>query len=146
MVYDDKNNKNIFNPSIETLDNFLVSCVGKPTIGYGTTDIKFIKAKKGKITEKEAQLKLNEYIKEVCDYMPNRFGQSWKCLNRNQRAALISFFYQQGKDQDNDYVKALIKAVKDNKLSEASQYITSDSPNLENRRKAEQQLFNKNIE
>ena len=71
--------------------------------------------------------------------MPNRFGESWNCLNRNQRAAIISFFYQQGKDQTkNPYVSKLIDAVKNNNLAIAGTYLNSLSSKqgIKDRRKA----------
>lgn len=148
LVYDDQNNKNRFNSDVDTLDEFLSSVLGTPTIGYGTTDLEFIKSKNGKITQQEALDKLKQKVLETRDYMPNRFGESWNCLNRNQRAAIISFFYQQGKDQTkNPYVSKLIDAVKNNNLAIAGTYLNSLSSKqgIKDRRKAQQQLYKKQV-
>lgn len=77
------------------IDKFIKSCVGKPAIGYGSNDIEL--AKKGMISEEEAQSALLNEVKELNKILSNRFNPIWSQLNANQKTALISFYYNLGK-------------------------------------------------
>lgn len=113
-----------------------------PTIGHGTTNSNFINSKNGKITDTEADEQCKKDIAIIFNYMPQRFGKShWNILNRNQRAAIVSFFYQQGMDRNNNYTKNLINAITSDKISSAWKFIDSDTTNLKNRRLAQQNLY-----
>ena len=78
----------------ETFEQFKARCKGRPTIGYGETSEAAVK--KLRITEEEAKAFLTKSVKSVSSYMPKKFGKAWNNLNTNQKAAVISYFYNCG--------------------------------------------------
>lgn len=86
--WDGKNGK-------EGIIQFIKSCKGKPTIGYGETREEIVL--KGKISDSEARKLLLNRILNIHNYLNEKYDYFNK-LNNNQKIALISFSYNLGKD------------------------------------------------
>ena len=133
----------------EGIKQFIQSCKGKPTIGYGETSKEIIL--KGKISDSEAKqlvlkriVALNNYLNDKYKYFGN--------LNSNQKIALISFSYNLGKDfieLGTVKLKHYLKTVQINKISYEMLDCDNTKQNgqlikckgLTRRRKAEAKLF-----
>jgi GH24 family phage-related lysozyme (muramidase) len=76
------------------IDRFIASCKGKPTIGYGETDPDIVR--KGKISDNEARLLLEQRIKNLDKFLSEKYHY-YNTMNPNQKTALISFSYNLGK-------------------------------------------------
>jgi GH24 family phage-related lysozyme (muramidase) len=76
------------------IDRFIENCIGKPTIGYGCTDLDVVR--KGIISESEAKEDLIARLNNLNNVLQKRFKKIWLNLNANQRTALISFYYNLG--------------------------------------------------
>lgn len=108
VTYDDNvnvTNKNHWDGSI-TIDEFINSCVGKPTIGYGETANNMVK--KGKISDSEAKSLLLNRLKNLDKFLSKKYVHYNK-MNPNQRTALISFSYNLGRDFIQKETKKMIK-------------------------------------
>lgn len=76
------------------IQQFIKSCIGKPTIGYGETSPEIII--KGKLSESEAYNLLLIRVVDLNNYL-NKTIPIYKKLNSNQKTGLLSFTYNLGK-------------------------------------------------
>lgn len=150
IVYDDAQPKKRWNNKQNILD-FISSCKGKATIGYGETDKNIVK--KGKISEAEAISLLQKRIIKLNKQLFQKFGRAYSKLNIVQKSVLISFYYNLGIYFKAPKMEANLRA---GKLKEAAkEFLDCDnttvkgvkqkSPGLTKRRKIEHDLFIKNI-
>ena len=129
----------------ETFEQFKARCKGTPTIGYGTTDEWVCRLIK--INDNSAKYFLRRDLQKIVSYMPKKFGTAWNNLNRNQQAALLSYFYNCGMYSKHP---AMLKLMKSNPSKCYTQMDaglkTAKAKGLKgliSRRQAEQNLFNK---
>jgi GH24 family phage-related lysozyme (muramidase) len=76
------------------IDAFIKSCIGKPTIGYGETNLNIVR--KGIISDSTAKDLLKQRIIALDKFLSKKY-QYYNNMNKNQRSALISFSYNLGK-------------------------------------------------
>lgn len=108
IAYDDNvkvTNKNKWDGNI-SIEEFMNSCVGKPTIGYGETNSSLVK--KGKMSDSEAKSLLLNRLKNLDKFLSKKYVHYNK-MNPNQRTALISFSYNLGRDFIQKETKKMIK-------------------------------------
>lgn len=121
------------------------------TIGYGSTFIGSNRVKEGDLIGIPSATRLLEktvkgYVKELKEILPNR----WDELNKNQKAALISFAYNIGingfasstvckKIKEGDFKGASKSFAMWNKVSQGGKKVISEG--LVRRREIERQLF-----
>ena len=79
----------------EGIKQFIKSCKGKPTIGYGETAKNIVL--NGKISNSEARQLLLNRILTIHNYLNEKYSY-FKTLNSNQKIALISLSYNLVKD------------------------------------------------
>lgn len=148
VVYDDKlpmgdpNKKWDGHPN--TLEDFIDNCVGKPTIGYGTTETSIVN--KGYISN---QLAVSEAIKSIQNTIREtkvKIGiEHWNKLNINQMTALISLYYNTGgKVKTPKLIGFIQEGDYKNAAKEFLDIVKSDDkvvPGLVKRRRDEAKLF-----
>ena len=74
IAYDDAKNKNRWN-GIVNINSFIKSCKGRPTIGYGETDINIVKF--GKISDSMAERLLRNKIRNIDSFLENLKRHIW---------------------------------------------------------------------
>lgn len=152
VLYDDKaptyvngkfNSRKIIGDN-ETYEQFKARCKGIPTIGYGTTDECVCRLIR--INDASAKYFLRRDLQKINSYMPKKFGNAWNNLNKNQQAALLSYFYNCGMYSKHP---AMLKLMKTNPSKCYTQMDaglkTAKAKGLKGliaRRQAEQALFN----
>ena len=131
----------------QDIDEFIKSCKGKATIGYGETDLDVVR--KGIISEQEANTLLRNHIISINNKLVQKFEKAYSSLNTVQKAALISFYYNLGIYFKAPKMEANLRA---GKLKEAAhEFLDCDNqringklekrPGLTKRRKIEHNLF-----
>lgn len=100
VVYDDDvntTNKNRWDGEGQQqgINNFIQSCIGKATIGYGETGKNIVI--KGTISDAEAKSLLINRLKNLDKFLSKKY-KHYNRMNPNQRTALISFSYNLGRD------------------------------------------------
>ena len=131
----------------QDIDEFIKSCKGKATIGYGETDLDVVR--KGTISEQEANTLLRNHIISINNKLVQKFEKAYSNLNTVQKAALISFYYNLGIYFKAPKMEANLRA---GKLKEAAhEFLDCDNqringklekrPGLTKRRKIEHNLF-----
>lgn len=95
VLYDDVAtavNKNYWNGKggNSGIKQFIDSCKGQPTIGYGETNTAALM--KGKISDAEADRFLLETLTSLDNYLTKKY-KYYSSMNENQRSALLSFTY-----------------------------------------------------
>lgn len=146
VVYDDADPDHHWDGK-QNIDEFLKSCNGKPTIGYGETQSSIVK--KGKISEAEANTLLKNQIISINNKLVNKFEKAYSNLSIVQKSVLISFYYNLG-----IYFKApkMEAALRAGKLKEAakefldcdnttSKGVKKKNKGLTKRRRLEHNLF-----
>lgn len=125
------------------LEDFLKNCKGTPTIGYGLTGSEFIN--KGTLNISDADKQVVDHITIVDEMLKNTLKDVYTNLNNNQKAALISLYYNIGSTST---TPKLIKALKENnKAQVAKQFLDCNKVDgkevkgLTKRRKIESELF-----
>lgn len=96
IAYDDQNNKNRFDPDKQTYEEWVKTCKGKPTIGYGETNPAIVR--EGSITQSEAQGALRDNVNKVYDICAKKFNKVWSKMDDFKKASLISLYYNLGTD------------------------------------------------
>ena len=154
IAYDDADKTNRWNGK-EDINQFIKSCKGKPTIGYGETDLNIVK--KGSISDNEALNLLRNQIVKYNNMLVRKFGNAYTRLNYVQKSVLISFYYNLGPYFEAPKMEANLRA---GKLKEAAhEFLDCDNQTviingkkvkqkvkgLTNRRKAEHDLFIKDL-
>lgn len=134
---------------VQPIEEFIASCKGKPTIGYGETDKDIIR--KGTLTDAEAKALLLRRIVSLHNHLNQKY-MYFKTMNPNQKTALISFSYNLGRDFIEDGTKKMKAHLKAGRLFQMCDEmrdcdnITQNGElvkvkGLTNRRLAEMQLF-----
>ena len=147
VVYDDKipvgGRGKKWNGKPSTLDKFIKNCIGKPTIGYGTTNKTAIQT--GYISQQQAVKYCKDYILFVAKIVKKRLGQQyWDTLNRNQKAATLSYFYNCGPYAKADKQFQAIRRQDWKQAARQMDIVTSNGQiqqGLVERRKIQQRLF-----
>ena len=146
IVYDDADNKHRWNGK-QDINEFIKSCRGKATIGYGETASNIVK--KGKISDSEANQLLQKQIVSLNNKLIDKFGKAYSRLSIVQKSVLISFYYNLGINFEAPKMEANLRA---GKLKEAAhEFLDCDnttvdgvkqkSPGLTKRRRIEHNLF-----
>lgn len=129
----------------ETYEQFKARCKGVPTIGYGTTDEHCCRLIK--INDASAKYFLRRDLQKISSYMPKKFGNAWNNLNINQKAALLSYFYNCGMYSKHPAMQKLMEADPSLCYKEMDAGVKNAKvkglKGLIDRRRAEQALFNK---
>jgi GH24 family phage-related lysozyme (muramidase) len=133
-----------------SIDAFIKSCKGKPTIGYGETSSDIVR--KGKISDAEANKLLENRIRSLDKFLSKKWPKSYNKMNENQKAAFVSFNYNLGRNFIENETKKMKKHLLNGNLDGAC-YEMHDCDNvtqngelikckgLTNRRQAEMRLF-----
>lgn len=151
IVYDDLNSKRTWNPKRETLQQFDQRAKGRPTIGYGIIDKSVVA--KGKITQSQAVQLLLNHMNKVYNQMRNYITpEIFAQLNPNQRAAMLSLYYNFGTNfkktplllnavDQQDWITAARNFLDCNNITKNGKLVTS--PGLTIRRQKQADLFTK---
>lgn len=147
VVYDDARSSHFWNGK-QDLNEFLNSCIGNPTIGYGETSSSIVK--KGMISDSDAIKYMEKNIVRLNNSLVHQLGIAYTRLNRNQKTALISLYYNLGDDLSK--TPKLVQALKDKRYNDAAKEFLDCNKKtvngkkvpdrgLTNRRIAESKLF-----
>ena len=142
VVYDDAKPSHKWDGKTN-LQDFIKSCKGTPTIGYGETDKDIVNL--GIISLEKAEDLLKKRVESLAEYIDEKVAVS---LSDNETAALISFTYNVGRGAFAD--STLLKKLNNNEKEEVSaqlmRWVYSNGKKnngLINRRKDEVELWQK---
>lgn len=116
IAYDDSNNKNRFNSDKQTFEQWLKTCKGTATIGYGETKGAIVR--EGSITQSEAQGALRDNVNKIYDICAKKFGKVWSKMDDFKKASLISLYYNLGTDFSK--TPKLVKAIEEERWEDAA--------------------------
>lgn len=116
VTYDDLNPNYIYKPKKETFESFKKNCKGKPTIGYGQTDEKYVK--QGIMLEPQAQQLVKQRVKKIYQKLQKLLDKDFTYLTILQKGMLVSLYYNLGTDFSK--TPNLVQALKDHNYPQAA--------------------------
>jgi GH24 family phage-related lysozyme (muramidase) len=119
VAYDDKHPEHKWD-GVQPIDEFIASCEGTATIGYGETARSIVR--KGKISESEASSLLQQRIIETYNSILRQgsraFDRTFLRLTTRQKACVISLYYNIGCDLTK--TPKLVKAMERRRLADVA--------------------------
>ena len=119
VAYDDKHPEHKWD-GVQPIDEFIASCEGKATIGYGETASSIVR--KGKISESEASSLLQRRIVQTYNSILRQgsraFDRTFLGLTARQKACVISLYYNIGCNLAK--TPKLVKAMEEGRLADVA--------------------------